>query len=504
TFALPDYAPQGILDLNSGSSGNGQRARFDALNHALAETVTSIATTSGSSANQILLLDQERAEARFGKRQIRDWRLWYLGSLPFSEGFLPTLAGEQVRFVRAITGLTRKCIVLDLDNTLWGGVLGEDGLARLKLGGTAAPGNAFLDFQHALKALSQRGILLALCSKNNEPEVMSALAEHPDMVLRRGDFSAVRINWNSKAANIAEIARELNIGLDSLVFLDDNPAERALVRQELPDVLTVEMPRDPALYTRTLLALDVFEAVRMTEEDSRRAALYQEEQARRQFQSGMSAPEDSNGIDQNVSSDINAYLTGLEMRVQIASATPFTLPRIAQLTNKTNQFNVTTRRYTETQMAAMVADSARWQVYSITVADRFGDSGLTGVAVIDKSADSLWEIDSFLLSCRVLGRGVEDALLCHLIKSAQQNGVRTLRGRFIRTAKNAPAADFYQKQRFSAVTPSELGEIDRTEIIDETVWEMALDSPEAQREYPYWMSIVSDESFSEKDSTINL
>ena len=461
TFALPDYSPLGTLDLKT---GNGQRERFQSLNDRLSALVR-------TEFPRALLFDQERVEARHGKARVRDDRMWYMASLPFSDTFLPVLAAEYVRLIRPLTGLTRKCIVLDLDNTLWGGVVGEDGFNGIKLGGTSAPGNAFHDFQRALDALRRRGVLLALASKNNPEDVWPVLDGHPGMVLRRECFAAMRIGWSDKATGIAEIARELNIGLDSLVFLDDNPAERGLVRQQLPDVLTVEMPRDPALYTRTLLGLDVFETLALTEEDRRRGRQYQEQQERKQFEEAQTA-----------AGDLSAYLRGLEITVTLAPATPFTVPRIAQLLNKTNQFNVTTRRYTEAQVQAMAEDPA-WGVYAAGVTDRFGDSGLTGAALIRREG-AIWTIDSFLLSCRVLGRGIEDAFMADLLRRARAAGASCVRGEFIPTPKNAPAAGFFAQQGFQRTA----GDADECAS---SWWELPLDAP---RDYPGWLTIQSDES----------
>jgi len=459
TFALPDYAPLGILDIKE---EEGQRARLEASNQALLQIVR-------EEFPRTVLFDQERVEARHGKSRIRDERLWYMASLPFSDSFLPVMAGEYLRVIRPLKGLTRKCLALDLDNTLWGGVVGEDGLEGIKIGGTTAPGNAYADFQSALEGLSRRGILLALCSKNNPADVWPVFEAHPDMILRRNHFAASRINWQDKATNLREIAKELNLGLDSLVFLDDNPAERGLVRQQCPEVMTPEMPRDPALYARLLLGLDVFETLALTDEDQRRNQLYQEQQARAEYEKSLETASEAPG-------DLTAYLSGLGMTVTLAPVTPFTLPRIAQLLNKTNQFNMTTRRLTEAQVQAMAQAPAEWGVYSVSVADRFGDSGLTGAAVVKKGLEA-WEIDSFLLSCRVLGRGVEDALLTYVLEQARGAGAARLRGLFLPTAKNSPAAGFYARQSF------------RQTDADGTIWELPLDSPDAAKSFPAWLTI---------------
>jgi FkbH-like protein len=429
TFSVPDRSPFGAMDLKQ---PNGQHARMEALNSSLIDLARH--------RPDVLLLDQDRVEARHGKARVRDERLWYLASSPYSDSFLPVLAAEYVRIIRPLKGLVRKAIVLDLDETLWGGVIGEAGIDGVSLGGNDAPGNAYYDFQRALNALRRRGILLALCSKNNPDEAWGAIDEHPHMVLRRQHFAAARINWTDKATNIRSIARELNLGLDSLVFIDDNPAERALIREQLPEVLTVELPKEPAYFTRTLLDLDVFETIALTTEDRRRSGMYAEAEARRQFEE--SRP---------YSGHLTEHLGSLSMKVRIDLASAFTLPRIAQLVNKTNQFNLTTRRYTQAQIRAMAADEEAWSVISVTVADRFGDLGLTGVAIV-RTGSEVWTIDSFLLSCRVLGRGIEDVLLSHIAQRAHDAGARTLRGTYIPTKKNEPARSFYPDHGFSVVS----------------------------------------------------
>jgi FkbH-like protein len=463
TFAIPDRSPFGILDLKV---EGGQRARITALNLQLAELVRN--------RPNVVLLDQERIEARFGKARVRDVRLWYVGGLPFSDGFLPVLAAEYMRIIRPLKGLVRKCVVLDLDNTLWGGVIGEDGVDGIKLGGNDAPGNAFYDFQLALSGLRRRGVLLALCSRNNPEDVWPALDTHPHMVLRRDHFAATRVDWNDKASSIVDIARELNLGLDSLVFLDDNPAERALVRQHLPEVLTVDLPADPAYYVDTLLGLDVFESLGLTDEDRRRGEMYLQAQARREFERPAAG-----------SASLMSHLESLGIDVTIEKATPFAIPRIAQLVNKTNQFNLTTRRYTEAQVRSIAEAADRSVVYSVEVSDRFGDLGLTGVAIVH-TAVGAWVIDSFLLSCRVLGRGIEDALLAHIINRARKAGARRLHGRFIPTAKNAPARDFYSTRGFLRVEA--VSEADGAEL-----FELSLDSGATTLSNLDWLRVTADE-----------
>jgi len=285
------------------------------------------------------------------------------------------------------------------------------------------------------------------------------------MVLKRGHIATQRINWRSKASNLREIAAELNIGLDSLVFLDDNPVERAAVRSELPEVLVPELPTDPAQYRATLLELDVFESLAVTKEDRQRGRLYTEQAQRRDFETSTHG------------ASVEDYLSSLNMRVEIASANPANLPRIAQLTNKTNQFNMTTRRYTEADVAALQANGS--DVYGMDVSDRFGDNGLVGVIILDPLDDGRREINTLLLSCRVMGRGVESALLGFIAEHARSSGASRLRGRFIPTTKNEPARDCYANHGFSAVEQVTDGSV---------VWE--LDLTRQSVHIPAWLTVV--------------
>jgi FkbH-like protein len=328
--------------------------------------------------------------------------------------------------------------VVDLDNTLWGGVIGEDGLAGIQVGPDGI-GNAFLAFQQELEKLWRRGILLAVCSKNNSDDALAALSQHPDMILRPSHFAAMRINWQSKSTNIREIAHELNIGLDSLVFLDDNPVERAVVSSEISEVLTPEMPQDPAGYRRALLEIvGVFDTLAFTDEDRQRNQQYAEQRARLEAQAEMVQ-----------TGSLDDYLASLEIVVDIEPVTPVTLPRVAQLTNKTNQFNLTTRRYTEGEIADKQAGGSL--VLTARVRDRFGDSGLTGVVIADPSGDELWTIDTLLLSCRVMGRGVEAALLSSVVEGARDAGATCLQGWYLPTQKNDVVRDTYHSLGFVAV-----------------------------------------------------
>src|SRR5262249_15330550 len=323
TWPVPEPPALGILD---------PRAEVAQVAPS-AETTARLAELARSRYKNVFIVDEERVQSRAGKRTTTDPRLWFSARLPWSEPALAGLAGEYLRYLRPLRGLSRKCIVLDLDNTLWGGVIGEDGLAGIQLGADA-PGNAFVAFQRELEKLWRRGILLAVCSKNNPEDAQLAMDTHPDMVLRGSHFAAQRINWQPKALNIREIAAELNIGLDSLVFLDDNPAERAQVRAELPQVLVPDLPIDPADYPACLLELGVFDTLALTAEDRQRNQQYADQKARRAAEAATAS-----------GGSVDDYLADLNVVVEIESANEMTLARIAQLTNKTNQFNMTTRRY---------------------------------------------------------------------------------------------------------------------------------------------------------------
>ncbi|HEX8036246.1 MAG TPA: HAD-IIIC family phosphatase [Ktedonobacterales bacterium] len=452
TFATPQYSPIGMLDLRDEF---GQAELFQTLTSGLADQVR-------REFPSVYLIDEDRVYGRIGKRNVTDPRLWFMARMGIGEGALGAVTSEYMRAIKALKGLTRKCLVLDLDNTLWGGVVGEDGPHGIALG-QEAPGNAYRAFQEAILSLWKRGVILAINSKNNEADALEVLEQHPDMVLRPSHFAAMRINWLDKATNLRSIAEELNIGLDSMVFVDDNPAECALVRSRLPQVLTVALPQDPALYRGTLLALTDFDTLTLTDEDRKRGQLYALRRERQQWEASHSG-------------DLGGYLSDLQLQVKVEAADTFAIPRITQLIGKTNQFNVTTRRHSETMVRSFAA-SGDSSVYSVRVQDRFGDHGLVGAAIV-KHLGETWEIDSLLMSCRVLARGVETALLSVLADTARQHGASTLRGVFIPTAKNAPARDFYRDHGFSLIREEQ----DGTQI-----WELDLHT--ATVAPPSWLTL---------------
>jgi len=367
-----------------------------------------------------------------GRERSHQAKMWYMASMRIAEASLPELARYSMRYVKPLKGLTKKCVVLDLDGTLWGGIVGEVGAEGVALGPTA-PGIEYVDFQRALLGLTRRGILLAVCSKNNPEDALPVIRTHPHMVLREEQFAAMRINWRNKADNILEIAQELNIGLDSLVFIDDNPNERELIKQMLPEVLTVDLPKDPSLYRRMLEDMTDFDLLALTKEDEMRVAQYQAN-AKRQAA-------------KITAFSLDEYLQSLEIQVAIDLAPRDALNRVVQLFNKTNQFNLTTKRY-QVEDVTRFMESEEYRIYDLHVVDRFGDHGLVGTAVIRKQREE-WHIDSLLMSCRVMGLGIETAFLERIYSDAVRERVVRLIGEYVQTKKNQPVKEFYAEHGFS-------------------------------------------------------
>jgi FkbH-like protein len=368
-------------------------------------------------------------------------KMRHLARMRLAEHALGDLARAYAGYVAPLKGRTRKCIVVDLDNTLWGGIVGEDGPGGIRLGDTS-PGSEYREFQRYLLGLTLRGILLAINSKNNEADALEVIRGHDAMVLRENAFSATRINWESKPNNMLSLARELGIGLDSLLFVDDSEKERALMRQTLPQVLTPEMPRDPALYRQTLESLPELQVLTVTEEDRTRTLQYAERRQREQLRVSTQS--------------MDEYLRSLGVSARIATASDRTMSRVHQLFQRTNQFNLTTRRYEPGELSARAADPG-WRVFTASVSDRFGDHGLVAAAVVQVTP-SVWSIENLVMSCRVIGYGVEDALLAHIAGKASGGGAGALAGQFIPSKKNAPARDFYERHAFARERGSDTGE----------------------------------------------
>jgi FkbH-like protein len=380
---------------------------------------------------RIQILDLDALVAYAGCQNAMSPQMMSMARIPFSEAFLAMLARRIVSHIVATKGLARKCLVLDCDNTLWGGIIGEDGLDGIHIGHDS-PGREYLDFQKAILELYEQGVILAINSKNNYDDVMQVLNKHPHMLLREKHFASIMVNWDPKPQNMQKIAEQINIGLDSIVFIDDNPAERELMKQSLPQVETLEMPADPSLFARTLRETGFFTRAYLTEEDKNRGQIYAAQRKRDQFQQSCATLED--------------FLKSLEMVVSIHTAGKEDIKRTAQLTQRTNQFNLTTRRYTEADIAAM-AQNPNWRIYVLGLKDKFGDNGTVGLALVEIQPKQ-WRIDTFLMSCRVIGRQVEDSLVDRICRDAAKAGCTSISAEYIPTAKNNLVAGFWDKMGF--------------------------------------------------------
>ncbi len=395
---------------------------------------------------RVRLFDLERLASRYGKDRILDPKMYYLARMEWSPGFLPLVAGEMVRHVKAVRGLGKKCLVLDLDGTLWGGVCGEEGPDGVKCGPGDPESEAFLEFQHRLKALQNRGVLLAVCSKNNPSDVVEVFESRPEMPLRLTDFAALEIGWEPKHEGLRKIAAALNIGTDSLVFMDDNPAEVSLVQQMMPEVKSVLLPPDPAELAGLLERMNDFERPRILEEDRRKTDQYRENRQRQELQMAEMA-----------AGDLSGYLASLRTEVEIRLARQEDLPRVHQLFTKTNQFNLTTERYSQAEVERF-ATSPACELWVARARDRFGDLGTIGVVLL-KKIGRMATIDSFLLSCRAMGRGIESAIMNHIKhRLIEDRSGLELRGRYLPTPKNKPVETFYEQQGFRLLESAPSGE----------------------------------------------
>ena len=442
TLEKPSFPNAGILD---SQRNTGQSETIRAVNRHIQDAA---AKHLG-----VYVLDYDALIARFGRLNWGDESKWLTMRMPLGADSFVQLAREYIRFLLPLCGRTCKALLIDLDNTIWGGVIGEDGIDGIKLG-AEYPGNAYLEVQRAILDLHRRGIILAICSKNNSEDALEVFRKHNAMLLRLDHFAATRINWKSKAENIRELATELNIGIDALAFLDDNPLEREEVRMLLPEVHVIDLPAGPAHFAGALRSSPVFERLALSQEDRARGTYYLAERQRAQLQSTGVALDD--------------YYRSLGIVVEIGAVTSRTIARVAQLTQKTNQFNLTTRRYSEQEIAVKAAD-AHWRVDTLTASDRFGDYGLVGVVITNRSGD-VCEIDSFLLSCRIIGRSIETALLSYVAREAASGGMRTLRGWYLPTRKNAPAKDFYSKHGFKMISEDDGKMLFEYDLSNELGW----------------------------------
>lgn len=383
-----------------------------------------------------LLLDVAALAEMLGGLEWHDPVQWTLGKFSFSQRMVPLYADWVGRLMAAARGRSRKCLVLDLDNTIWGGVIGDDGLAGIVLGNGSPAGEAFLEVQATALALRERGIVLAVSSKNDDAVARSPFNSHPEMLLKGEHIAVFQANWQDKASNLRAIARTLNIGTDALVLLDDNPVERAQVREALPEVAVPELPTDPAFYAQTLLAAGYFEATGFTAEDRLRVEQYQANASRAELLES--------------ATDLESHLRSLEMRAYCGPFDAVGRARITQLINKTNQFNLTTHRYTATEVEKFETAQSGMTL-QVRLVDRFGDNGMIAV-VICVSEGPDWVIDTWLMSCRVLNRKVEQATLDCIVRRARDANVRVLLGRYVRTDRNSMVEQHYGKLGFALLS----------------------------------------------------
>jgi FkbH-like protein len=401
-------------------------------------------------ADDLFIFDVAGLASCVGVSNWHDPTLWNIGKLPFAQKYTPIYAEHVCRILAAKLGKSRRCLILDLDNTLWGGVIGDDGLEGILIGNGNPTGEAHLSLQQTILDYRARGIALAVSSKNEDATARLPFKEHPDMLIHEDHIAVFQANWSDKAINIRTIAETLSLGLDSMVFLDDNPVERLQVRRELPEVAVPELPDDPALYARTLVAAGYFEAIAFSNEDKKRASFYQDNAKRVEIL--------------NHSSDMNAYLQALNMEITLSPFDQGGRTRIAQLISKSNQFNLTTKRYSEADVKAIEADEDYF-TRQIRLKDSLGDNGMISVVICKKGQDS-WTIDTWLMSCRVLGRKVEEAVLQDLVHNAKAAGVSKLVGHYYPTSRNIIVKDHYKTLGFNKVRDD--GTCETWEIITQT------------------------------------
>lgn len=368
--------------------------------------------------------------SRYEADVLINWKYYFMSQTLINPKLVHDFQHWWQRIEQELLFNRKKCLVLDLDNTLWGGVLGEDGIDGIQIGGDY-PGKAYTYWQRALLQLSRNGVILAVCSKNNEADVQQAWEKNPAMVLKREHFSALRINWQDKATSMQELAEELNIGLDSMVFLDDNPSERELIKQMLPEVVVPDFPEKPYQLMPFFKSLveNYFRIYAVTSEDRAKTEQYQANARRNAEQARFTTME--------------SYLYSLDIQMDVIPADEHNLPRIAQMTQKTNQFNLTTRRYAEDEVRRLLDKG--WQIYCLNVSDRFGDSGITATIFIEPIDDKTAGIDTLLLSCRILGKGIEEAFAKTVFNLLRLDGYRQLQAAYLPTARNGQTADFYDR-----------------------------------------------------------
>jgi len=416
-WGIPSYCRGlGIIDLKS---DQGLAYALMRANIRLIENLKSV--------SNIYVMNSQRWCEQAGARNAHNPKLWHMGKIGFGNEVFKEAASDIRAAIRSLSGYSRKLVIVDLDDTLWGGIIGDIGRENLNLGGHDPVGEAFVDFQHRLKALKNRGILLAIASKNEESIAMSAISQHPEMILRPDDFAAWRINWQDKASNIVELVKELNLGLQSVVFIDDNPVERSRVREALPEVFVPEWPEDKLLYSKALLELNCFDTPGITDEDMVRTQMYVAGRKREASLTDGTRLED--------------WLKSLQTKVTVECLDSKNLTRAAQLFNKTNQMNLATRRMPENELLKWATRPGRY-FWTFRVADKFGDAGLTGLASLEVNGSSATIVD-FILSCRIIGRNIEQTILHFIEKQALIMNIRELLTKYVATEKNQVCHAFW-------------------------------------------------------------
>lgn len=451
-LAFPSWRPLGLLDPKVKF---GQGAIVTALNEEIASVAREL--------TDVHVLDYAALVNRHGALNWYDQRMKLYAKSPIASAMQHHLSAEYVKYFRAMTGLTKKCIVLDLDNTLWGGIVGEDGVSGIRLGPNY-PGNAFVEFQRTLLDLQRRGVILAIASKNNPADVEEVFSSHRSMVLKKSHFADMQVHWEPKSRSLERIAQRLSIGLEHMVFVDDNPVECEEIRRMLPSVHVIQLPAQPEQYASALQESGLFDTPTVSTEDQKRGELYRQRAQAEEMRANMTSVED--------------YYRDLAMEIAILPVDETTVPRTAQLTQKTNQFNVTTFRYTEAEVGNRMR-IPEWILATTSVVDRFGDNGIVGVTMAHHAGSTL-EIDTLLLSCRVIGRTVETAMLAHLCEEGRRRGVTSLEARFIPTAKNDPARDMFERHGFVKVDEDS----SRT-----TRWRLDIETSSVT--WPEWLKRVS-------------
>ncbi len=420
-LSVPSFSPYGIFE---SKTEYGFHEMIEDFNRKLIKNFLD--------SENVYIYDFEKFVTKKGEENVFDYSQFFFGDLKISMEFLPAFGEDLMKYVIGFLGITKKCIVLDLDNTIWGGIVGEDGFNGIKLG-PEPPGNAFMEFQRVLLSLHQRGIILAINSKNNFEDAIKVIKEHPYMILREEHFASMRINWKDKVTNMKEIIQEINIGSDSLVFIDDDPVNREFVKSIFPEILVMDISNDPSTYASKIENIIDFSVLKITDEDKNRGMMYFKQKAISELQE--STP------------DLKTFLSQLDLNIVIKEVDEFTLPRVSQLILKTNQFNLTTKRYQESDIKKMIQDP-NFFVGCAQVEDKFGDNGITGVFIIKKENEKEWIIDSFLMSCRIMGRDIEKGIMTYIVNKAKENKIERIKADFLPTQKNKPIENFLPENEF--------------------------------------------------------